>query len=598
MGIKAPGSLVIVATALALFVGCSSSDTSTKAAPAGTTTTTSPPPNDPPPNDPPPNDPPPNDPPPEDPGPAACVGSRIGPTPARLLSPAEYNNTVRDLLGDTTAPGNSFLSAGKVYGYDNNAYASSVSQSQAEIYLSAAESLAVTALADPAFLPCDPVAIGDDACADIFISQFGEKAYRRPLDAEEKQILKDTYTSTKAGALALKEPADASVQAGFEAVLEVMLQSPQFLYRVDNGIEGSTADPNIVKLTPHEVASRLSYFLWASMPDQELFAAADAGELDTPEQIEAQARRMIEDPKAKEGFKNFYRQWLRFDKMENMSKDPVLFPNFSPQMVGYMKEETSRFMDHVVWELDGGIELLLSLSYTFINAPLAKLYNYSPVPADENTWVKAVFDPDHRAGLLTQGGWLAAAGHAEQTSPVFRGLFVRNQLMCQELPPPPPDVMVTAPAIDPNATTRERFSQHSADPYCASCHTSMDPVGLGFENYDPVGAWRDTENGVVVDDSGTIYNGDDLTGDFHGPRDLGMKMSQSAVVKNCVVTQLFRYANGRGEDPQDKCTIADLQVKFAENNSLRELLVQLTLTEAFRQKIAISNHLATGSKGN
>lgn len=526
---------------------------------------------------------------PEDP--AACQGSRVGPSPSRLLTSTEYNNTVRDLLGDTSRPADAFNSAGNVYGYDNNAYAASVSQLQAEHYQLASETLAAAAVLRPGFIPCDPAVFSQDACADIFIKGFAKKAYRRPVLATEEQTLKRVYTSTRA-------INGFSFYQAIAAVVETVLQSPQFLYRVDQGVKGSLDDPNLLALRPHEVASRLSYFLWATMPDDALLAAADAGELQTPEQIEAQARRMVNDPRAIEGFRNFYRQWLGLDKLDNLTKDPVAFPDFSPEVAAYMKEETSRFMDHVIWELDGGLDLLLSLSYTFVNGPLAKLYGYAPAPKDEATWVLADFGADRRAGLLSQGSWLAWAGHAEQTSPVLRGLFVRNKLLCQELPPPPPDVNVTAPAVDPNATTRERFSQHSSDPYCASCHVMMDPIGLGLENYDPVGAWRDTENGFVVDSSGVIYNAGDAEGEFSGPGDLGQKLAESATVRNCMVVQLFRYANGRGEDVLDECTLVDLQQQLAENNSIRELLVQMTLTEAFRRRIAVSSHLNDEPKGN
>jgi hypothetical protein len=565
------GALVLGALVVATSTGCQSERNSPEPGPSSPT----PPPQ---------VSPPPG-------SPEACEGSRVGPTPTRLLTSAEYNNTVRDLLGDTTHPADAFGSGGKVYGYDNNAYAAGVSQVQAEQYQSASEALAAAAVLTPGFIPCDPMVIGEEPCRDEFIDGFAKKAYRRPARADEIQILRDVFTMVRAIPGLVFED-------GIEAVVETALQSPQFLDRVDEGVQGSTGDPNLVELSPYEVATRLSYFLWATMPDDDLFEAADAGKLGTREQIEAEARRMVKDPRAIEGFRNFYRQWLGFDKLENLTKDPVAFPDFTPEMGGYMKEETSRLMDHVVWELDGGVEMLLSLSYTFINGPLAKLYGYSPAPADEATWVLADFDPKRRAGLVSQGSWLAWAGHAEQTSPVLRGLFIRNKLLCQELPSPPPDANITTPAVDPNATTRERFEQHASDPYCASCHVMMDPIGLGLENYDPVGVWRDHENGFLIDDSGVIYDAGDATGDFKGPGALGAALSKSTTVRNCVVTQLFRYANGRGEDPQDECTITDLQQSFVKNNSIRELLVQMTLTEAFRRRIAVSSHLIDATKGD
>jgi hypothetical protein len=242
----------------------------------------------------------------------------------------------------------------------------------------------------------------------------------------------------------------------------------------------------------------------------------------------------------------------------------------------------STFLDQVFWT-DGKLETLLSAPYSYVNKELATFYGLTPPATDMFT--KVALDPKQRAGVLTQGAIMAGTAKANQSSPVLRGKFVREQILCQQLPPPPANLVIVAPEVKPGSTTRQRFAQHEADAACAACHKLMDGIGLGFEAYDAVGRWRTQDQGLPVDSSGTIIGTKDLNGDFNGGVELATKMSSSAEVRGCVVRQWFRYANGRSEIPNDACTLGALNDAFdAKGHDLRELLVQITLSDAFRYR--------------
>ena len=503
----------------------------------------------------------------------------VAASPLRRLTRFEYNATVRDLLGDTTHPADAFPIEEVRSGFDNNAAALGVSPAQTEAYMNAAESLAGKAMLSPStILPCDAAKLADsaaeDACATQFIASFGKRAYRRPLSDEDTTRLLAVFHAGRTA---------ADFNTGIRYVIETMLQSPQFLYRIELALPAASPTDTLAPLDGYEMATRLSYLLWSSMPDDALFAAADADQLQTPEQIKAQVIRMLADPRAHEAVGHFDEQWLQLGKMATINKDPKTFPAFSPSLIPLMQEEARQFVDHVVWG-DGGpgdLHELFTASYTYVNAPLAQYYGVSGASGDD--FVRVDLDPSHRAGLLTLGGVLTMLAHADQTSPVHRGKFVREQILCGLMPPPPPNVP-KLPAVDPNLTTRERLSQHSTDPACHSCHRLMDPIGFGFEKFDGAGLFRETENGQPIDDSGTIEDSD-VPGTFYGVQQLGEALSHSAFAQKCVVTSWFHYAYARLEAPDDQCTIKTLQKRFADGGyKFQDLLVALTETDAFRYR--------------
>ena len=367
---------------------------------------------------------------------------------------------------------------------------------------------------------------------------------------------------------------------GIARVTAVMMASPQFLYRLEPGA-GAAADlPDAVALSPYELATRLSYLLWGSMPDATLFDAAATGRLATPADLSREARRMLGDDRAHAIVSMFHAEWLGLDKLPSIDKDAVIYPLYTPALAGAFAQETNRFVDEVVWNREGTLGALLTAPYTFGDATLASFYGL-PAPASDGLIQTG---GTQRAGLLTQGAFLAVYGKANQSDPVHRGRFVRERMLCTTPPPPPQNIAIRPPALDPRLTTRQRFDQHTSDPACSGCHQLLDPIGFGFEHYDGMGRWRDTEGGQPVDGSGTV-TGTDVDGDFDGAVQLAGKLAQSTEVQVCYATQWFRFGYGRGETDADGCSLHDLATAFAAaKGDVRELIVALTQTDAFRYR--------------
>jgi hypothetical protein len=501
-----------------------------------------------------------------------------GPAPLRRLNRFEYDRTVRDLLGTTLAPAEGFARDGSDLGFDNQAAVQTVDDALAESYQDAAELLAadaVSRLSD--FLPCDPSAIGEDECARLFIETFGKRAYRRPLEAEDIDRLMVPYSVGRG---------QGAFEDGIRLVITTMLQSPHFLYRVELG--GSSSATGALPLDDYEIASRLSYFLWGSMPDEALFAAADAGELGTAEGVAGEARRMLGDPRAREAVRRFHRLWLGLDGVELVEKDPATFPRFDASLPPLWQLETEVFVEHVVFDGAGDLGTLVTAPFSFMNADLAAFYGAAGPAGDDFT--KVELDPARAAGFLTHAGVIAIHSSPDQTNPVRRGAFVRAQMLCEVIAPPPPDVMITTPEVQPGLSTRERFDRHRADPSCSGCHALMDPIGYGFENYDGIGLWRDADAGLPVYATGEIVGVDDpaVAGTFHGVAELGAKLSVSDAFEQCVVRQWFRFAHGRDATDEDAPSLALAERAFASaGGDVLELVVALTITDAFRFRPAI-----------
>jgi hypothetical protein len=513
----------------------------------------------------------------DDPEPAAppvqsgeCLTVDPGPSPIRRMTRFEYNNTVRDLLGDKTLPAADFGAEEEALGFNNNAANLVTSSTLAEKYMLAAEGISSRATEKLSrILPCEPELIGDEPCARQFIDHFGARAYRRPLAPGEADMLFALYSFGHTV---------HDFREGIRMVIEAALQSPHFLYRVELGAPDGPSE-NVVRLNDWEMASRLSYFLWGTMPDDQLFTAAEAGLLNTKEQVADQAKRMLDDPRARQVTLDFHRQWLDYDRIASATKDPALFPSWSALLKDAMREETERFINAVIFEEGGELGALLTASYTYLSPELAEFYGVT-VPSGPG-FNRVELDPTERAGLLTMGSLLALNAHSNQTSPVHRGKLVREAFLCDIMPMPPPDAMITVPTPDPNSTARERFAEHSKNSACRGCHELMDPIGFGFESYDAVGRFREEENGAPVDASGSIVQSD-INGEFDGAVELAHKLTGSEDVRACYATQWFRYASGRGETHADDCSMAALRERFkAAGGNIQELLVALTQTDAF-----------------
>ncbi len=512
-------------------------------------------------------------------------------TPIRRLTRFEYNNTVRDLLGDTSNPADALPPEEEVAGFNNQAAALTSSDLLIEQYMKAAEGVGARAVLDMnALLPdCDPGLEGNDTCALSFIRDFGRRAFRRPLSDAEVARLKGVFD------WAVNDADLGRFEDGIQIVIEATLQSPSFLYRPELGGE-APIEGDVVPFTSWEMATKLSYMLWNTMPDAELFAAAEADELVSKEQIAAQATRMLDDDKARDLIRNFHTQWLLLTHLDSVTKDTNVYPDFSDSLRPLWTEEIQTFVEHVILEDDGTLQTLLTANYSFMNEELASFYGDDVLDSVAGPEFRQVqLDRERRAGLLTSAGLMATHANANQSSPVFRGKFVREQLMCNTLPPPPNDLVIEPPELDPSKTTKEQFEEIGANPSCAGCHTLMNPIGFIFEHYDGVGQWRDQQNGIPIDAIGEVVQTDDIDGEYDGALEFAAALAGSTQVQECVSSQWFRFAYNRTVTEEDSCSVDQLNDVFRSSNfSIRSLLVALTQTNAFLYRRVVDVALEEG----
>jgi hypothetical protein len=497
-----------------------------------------------------------------------CDDERPGPRQLRMLTRREYANTVKDLLGVDVDTANLPVEP-KVKGFDNNAAAMVITSRHMDEYLALAETAGDRAVTTQRakILACDPSAAG---CSKQFIKDLGLRAFRRPLSTEEIDQLAGAFTGN-------------SFDDGMRVAIGAMLISPSFLYRSEVG----EVKNGVAVLTPYETASALSYLYWGTMPDAELFAAAADGKLATAEERTAQARRLLADPRARAEVVDFATQWLRTEEAAAGNKDATVYPSFDTAVRDAITEEQRRFVEDVIFTRNGRFEDLFLADYVFANEALARFYG---LPSPGSGFAKVPVDPETgRGGLLGLGTVLAAHAHSNESSPVKRGVFVRGRLLCQDLPPPPPDVDATPPGLDPTLTTRARFARHTDDPACAGCHQYIDGVGFAFEAFDGVGVLRSEENGLPVDVSGELVgleglgNTDKVT--FKGTRELAELIANSQSGQACLPLQYFRYARGYQEESDDACAVHNLQLAFGESDlNLQEMLVAMVALPTFTQR--------------
>lgn len=501
------------------------------------------------------------------------------PAPLRRLTRFEYGRTVHELTGADPEIALRLPPDEESFGFDNNADAYSISTLHTSKYLEVAEAIAERLVGDSerlrSFADCDPVQ--EAACVGPFVSAFGQRAYRRPLEEAESQGLLGLYEAT----------AEDDAADGLLAVIATVLQSPQFLYRPETPEVSSTAKT----VDAHSLATRLSYLLVGTGPDAELLAAAADGSLLTEEGLDAHTDRLLAQPAALESFLHFLLQWFELDELDTLEKDRTLIRGWSSDMPNAFAAELEHFVADA-WQRDPTLKTLLGASHTFLDARLAAFYG---VPAPAETGFRRVeLDPSRAAGLLTQGALLASHAKANQTSPVERGKFVRARLFCKPPPPPPPDLVVAAPAVNPRLSTRERFAQHASDPACSGCHRLMDPIGFAFENYDAAGRWRDMDGGEPVDAVGELL-ATDVDGSITGVPELAARLLASAEVRHCVATQWFRYAFGRSEqNDHDTCTIEALEGSLGREGNLRNMVRATVRQPLFAEAPALQGDASEG----
>lgn len=406
---------------------------------------------------------------------------------------------------------------------------------------------------------CDPDVAG---CARTILTRFGRKAWRRPLTTDEV----DRYEQVVTRARAEGEPPKAALALALQA----LLLSPHFLFRVE-------LDPDPTSLTPHplndfELAARLSYFLWASTPDDALARAADDGTLREPAVLEAQVTRMLADPKAKTLTTLFAGQWLWSNQVEDAAPSASAYPNVTPALKAAMRQETEAFFEHFLTQDVSALGLLGS-DFSFLNDALADHYGL-PRPGSTTLQRVAVSKPE-RGSLLGQAGVLTVTSFPMRTSPVKRGAWVLGNLLCQEPPAPPPGVEALPLPAMPTQTLRQRMEQHRADPTCAGCHAMMDPIGFSMEPFDGVGRWRTTDTGgFPIDAAGALPDGRL----FSGPAELSRLLKDDARFTHCVTEKLFTYGLGRAPAREDSCQVAAIDHEFGERGHRLTALVKALVT--------------------
>ncbi len=492
------------------------------------------------------------------------------------LNRAEYNNTIRDLVGVDFKPANDFPVDDAGYGFDNIGDVLSMPPVLLEKYLAAAEQVVTQAFAAPDVKkkllnpPANPK-FDKEKGARVVLRAFAERAYRRPAtDSELKRLQRLVDSAQRNG---------DSYDKGIQLAMEAILVSPHFLFRIEMGQEDEKAT-EIYPLNDWELATRLSYFLWSTMPDEELFALCRDGKLRKDDNLEKQVRRMLKDPKASALVDNFFDQWLQIRGLKSFTPNPEQFPNFNENLRSAMQKETELFCQHIIKENRSVMEFL-DADYTFVNETLAKHYGIDGVKGDD--FQKVTFKDNRRGGVLTQASILSITSNPTRTSPVKRGKWILENILGTPPPPPPPSV----PELKEDkgaltGTLRQRMEQHRADPMCASCHQRMDPLGFGFENFDAIGAWRTKEGKSDIDASGMLPGA--VT--FNGPAELrAILKKREAAFAHCLTEKLLTYALGRGMERSDKCTIDEVARNVArEQYQFTSLVLEIVKSDAFQKR--------------
>jgi hypothetical protein len=406
-------------------------------------------------------------------------------------------------------------------------------------------------------LICDPKS--GQACVEKIVSALAHRAYRRPAThAEVASLLKF---------VALARSRGETTEQGIQLAIEAMLVTPQFLFRIEHDPNPTDAQ-DVHRIADVEMASRLSYFLWSSMPDDELLGLAEAGKLHDPAVVDAQVKRMLADRRAAAFASNFAGQWLEIRNLDVVKPDPDKFPEWGPELRDAMKTETRMFFEYVLRE-NRPLSDFIDAKYTFLNARLAKFYGVPGVTGSDFRRVELT--TGQRGGLLSQASVLTVSSYPTRTSVVLRGKYVLNNILGSEIPPPPPDV----PALDESAvgtlmSLRQQMEKHRADPMCSSCHNKMDPLGFGLENYNAIGKWRTMDGKFPVDSSGTLPNGKS----FKTPDEMrALLMAGLPQFSRCLTEKMLTYALGRGLHPYDRRAVEGINRDMAASGYLFQSLI-------------------------
>jgi hypothetical protein len=505
-----------------------------------------------------------------------------GPAVFRRLTLVELQNAFRDLLGESMGAGFELAAdAGTTVGFGTGAkFTNLVDALNFEKVTDQVTAGAVTRLATLVPMSCNLAATApaeQDSCVKAFIEKFGLRTFRRPLLESEKAELLALYRTLRA------TDAGVTMADAIAGLMKGMLQSPQFLYHWELA-EPAQKDGDLVRFGAYELASRLSFFLWASIPDEKLLAAAAAGQLGDPRQLEAQARRLLADARARDAISDFHVQWLEIAGLPGLTKDES-YTKYNAAVGRAMIDETVAFAASVLHgpAATGKLQDLFTSTSTFMNGPLAALYGVKGVAGEQ--MVAAQVPAKERAGILTQGSFLASHADGDFSHPVRRGVTILRHVLCQEIPQPDNIMVPPLPERPQGVTTREFYSQHSKFAgLCAGCHDAIDPMGFAFENFDAVGQYRETEVGKPVDASGTLM----LAGGpvaFQNAVEMTTKLAQTTELRDCITRHWVRYLLRRQELREEKGSI-DVMMKAFERSGwdVREMLVAITATRAFTHR--------------
>lgn len=493
----------------------------------------------------------------------------------RRLTQTQYRNTIHDLFGDDVLVTGAMEPDLEIDGFFSiGAGATSISARGVEQYESLAYDIAEQLLREGAHrtsvVGCSPSGVTDDACTQTVLRAMGRRLYRRPI------------TDTEATALTAVAHNAQTVLADFHRGLQygvaAMLQSPDFLFRPELG----APDPgraNQRRFTGYEMASRLSYFLWNGPPDDALLDAAERGDLVTDEGIDRESRRMMGSPKARRALRAFVSEWLHLGELDDLVKDTMVFTSFSPEIGPAAREETLRDFERLVFDLDGDYRQIFTTRETFVNRRLAALYDVR-APVNEGFGLVTLPETLPRRGLLGHLGILAMYAHPTSSSPTLRGKFIRQSLLCDVIPPPPVNVNTALPEpTGMRRTMRERLQTHLTNDTCTGCHSLMDPIGLGLENFNGLGLYRRTDNGAAITTFGNID-----TDRFTDVTDLSRLLHDHPSVGPCMVDRMYRYATGHAETDSEQVELAHMTDFYAaQGYRIRQLMFAIATSDGFRR---------------
>ena len=508
-----------------------------------------------------------------EPGTTAEHASESG---ARRLSTVELDETLLDLLGDDTRPAARLLPSDQYTPYDNDIALQAPSETlitSLEIMAGdVADRLIADAARRDAIVPCTPTGAGDVDCLRAFVEAWVPKALRRPLVDGEA----DAFVALQAFATEDNPYVANDFYTGVNLVVRAVLQHPEFLYRVEVG--APTAISGVLALDDWEIASRLSYLITGTMPDDALRADAAAGVLTTPAGRRAAAERLLATDRAKAQMRRFHAMWLG----HRILPQPA-------ELVQAFSRETGALLDRVIFEEPQSYHNLFTMRETYLDDYLADHYGM-PRPEGGAGWVP--YDDPKRGGILSHGSVLASFAKFADTSPTQRGILIRTRLMCEDIPPPPPTVDVDDPPGDAEAVCKyDRYAAHREAPGCAVCHDGMDPIGFGLENYDMQGRWREHDDGLpecTIEGVGELPSG---AGSFSGPAELAERLVEQGYIERCVIRQLYQYASGRALDEAEEPVVDALVDQFvAGGHDLRAFVLEFVTSDRFalRRELRVS----------